>query len=205
MLSDLDLKTFLAQTASGTPTPGGGSMAALSASVSASLIEMVANLTIGKKGYSKVEDTMKGIAKKAHVFREKFIIDIDRDADAYGKVMAAYRLPSVSEIEKGLRKKAVQNALKDACLGPLNVAAETFKLIDFAKTVMEEGNKNALTDGIVALMMAKTAIIAALYNVKTNLTLIEDRQFTSDIGKQAVCLEKDTINMEREILSKVKL
>ncbi len=205
MLSDLELKAFLAKTASGSPVPGGGSIAALSASISASLIEMVANLTIGKKGYEKTEEKMTDMADKAYRYREKFVTDIDRDADAYQQVLAAYGLPSASEDEKAIRKKSIQKALKGACLVPLGVATDTFKLMEMAKAIVEEGNKNALTDGAVAVMMAKTAVLAAIYNVKINLISIKDEAFINKIRKQIVHLEKETIHLERDILSKVEL
>ncbi|KPU27590.1 methenyltetrahydrofolate cyclohydrolase [Caloranaerobacter sp. TR13] len=205
MLQDLNLKEFLEKTASKSPVPGGGSVAALSASLSASLIEMVGNLTIGKKGYEDVEDEMKEIVSICFKYREKFVNDIDRDSDAFNKVMAAFKLPKDTEEEKAARKKAIQESFKTAALVPLEVAEDAFKLLEFAAKVVEKGNKNAVTDGAVAAMMARTAVLSALYNVKINLGSIKDEEFVSKVSKQVESLESQVNNIENEILSKVEL
>ncbi|KGG80494.1 methenyltetrahydrofolate cyclohydrolase [Caloranaerobacter azorensis H53214] len=205
MLQDLNLKEFLEKTASKSPVPGGGSVAALSASLSASLIEMVGNLTIGKKGYEDVEDEMKEIVSICSKYREKFVNDIDRDSDAFNKVMAAFKLPKDTEEEKAARKEAIQESFKTAALVPLEVAEDAFKLLEFAAKVVEKGNKNAVTDGAVAAMIARTAVLSALYNVKINLGSIKDEEFVSKVLKQVESLESQVNNIEKEILSKVKL
>lgn len=205
MLQDLNLKEFLEKTASKSPVPGGGSVAALSASLSASLIEMVGNLTVGKKGYEDVEDEMKEIVSICSKYREKFVNDIDRDSDAFNKVMAAFKLPKDTEEEKAARKKAIQESFKTAALVPLEVAEDAFKLLEFAAKVVEKGNKNAVTDGAVAAMMARTAVLSALYNVKINLGSIKDEDFVSKVSKQVESLESQVNNIEKEILSKVEL
>ncbi len=201
MLSDLTLKDFLAKTSSSSPVPGGGSIAALSAAISASLSEMVANLTIGKKNYKVFEGEMKGAVKKICIFKDKFVQNIDQDANAYHQVMDAYKLPKNTEEEILKRKHAVQEALKKACLVPLSVAVDTTEMMNVIKFVVEKGNKNAITDGAVAAMMAKTAMLAALYNVRINLSAITDKEFVQKTIKQIGALENNTINTEKEILS----
>ena len=93
MLSELTIKEFLEKIASEFPTPGGGSVAALSAALAASLTEMVANLTIGKKGYDDVEDEMKAVAQDALKLKNKLVSAIDNDSDSYKDVMTAIKLP----------------------------------------------------------------------------------------------------------------
>ena len=200
-LEDLSIKEFLAKTASDSPVPGGGSIAALSAAIAAGLSEMVANLTIGKKGYEAAEEQMKGIAKDAAEYRNKLIKDIDRDSDAYKDVLAAFRLSKVTEHEQNIRKQAIQDALKNASLVPLDVAKNAFKIIELADEVVKHGNKNAVTDGAVAVMMARTAVLSALYNVKINLASIKDMDFVERIKKDVTSLESEIENKERKILS----
>ena len=102
MLSNLNIIDFLKKTASSDPVPGGGSIAALSAAAASSLLEMVANLTIGKKDYAQVEEEMKAISKEASIYRDKLVQDIDKDSDAYKQVIAAFKLPKgTKEEEKG--------------------------------------------------------------------------------------------------------
>ena len=200
MLPDLTVKEFLAQTASGSPFPGGGSVAALSASLSASLTEMVANLTIGKKGYESVTREMKAAAAKARKERDQFIKDIDLDSSAYQQVMAAYKLRAETEKEKKQKKRAIERALKKAARIPLSVATRAVSLMELIQTVVEKGNKNARTDGIVAALMAKAAILSALCNVRTNLSSIEDNAFVEEMEKKATHLELTAMDKERKII-----
>ncbi len=200
-LADLSIKEFLEKTASGSPVPGGGSIAALSAAIAAGLSEMAANLTIGKKGYEATEKQMKVIKKAAADYRNKLIKDIDRDSDAYNDVLAAFRLPKSYELEENFRKQAIQDAFKKASLVPLDVAKNAFKIIELADGVVKHGNKNAVTDGAVAVMMARTAVLSALYNVKINLASIKDMDFVKRIRKEVANLESEIKNKERKILS----
>ena len=204
-LADLSIKEFLAKTASGSPVPGGGSIAALSAAIAAGLSEMVANLTIGKKGFEAKEKQMKGIVKDAAEYRNKLIKDIDRDSDAYNDVLAAFRLPKGSEQEENIRKQAIQDTFKNASLVPLDVAKNAFKIIELAELVVKHGNKNAVTDGAVAVMMARTAVLSALYNVKINLSSIKDMDFVERIRKDVTSLESEIEKKEREILSFISI
>jgi len=200
-LADLSIKDFLSKTASGSAVPGGGSVAALSASLAASLSEMVANLTIGKKGYEPVKEEMAEIAKKASDYRNELIKDIDRDSDAYNDVLSAFKLPKGSEQEAAKRKQAIQNAFKNASLVPLRVAQNAFRIIDLAEKVVKHGNKNAATDGVVGVMMARTAVLSALYNVKINLSSITDAAFVEKMRKDITILESEIEKKEREIRS----
>ena len=205
MLADLTIHEFLEKTASHAHVPGGGSIAALSASLAASLTEMVANLTIGKKGYVRLEQEMNNIAKNTLLLRKKLVKDIDKDADAYNEVISAFKMPTDTEEEKHLRKEAIQEGLKQAVLIPLSVAKDAAKLLELAGKIVEKGNKNAVTDGAVATMMARTAVLSALYNVKINLNSIKDGAFVDQVSKQVKHIEADVINRENEILALMDL
>ena len=204
-LTDLSIKEFLVKTASNSPVPGGGSIAALSAAVAASLSEMVARLTIGKEGYDAFEEDMKKIAKDAADYRNKLIKDIDRDSNAYNNVMAAFKLSKGTEQEQKNRKRAIQEALKNASLVPLDVAKDAFKIIELAEKVVKYGNESAVTDAAVAVMMARTAVLSALYNVKINLVSIKDKDFIEKVRKEIKHMESEIIDKEREILSDISI
>ncbi len=204
-LADLSIKEFLAKTASNSPVPGGGSIAALSAAIAAGLSEMVAHLTIGKKGYEALEEEMQEIAKNAFQYRERLIRYIDKDSDAYNDVMAAFKLPKGTEQERNNREGAIQEALINATLVPLNVAIDAFKVIEMAGKVVRQGNKNAVTDALVAVMMSRTAALSALYNVKINLTSIKDANFVEEIREEIKHMESEIVNRDREFLSDVSI
>lgn len=203
MLANLEIREFLERTASSAPVPGGGSIAALSAAASASLSEMVANLTIGRKGFEAIEDEMKEIAKDAFHYRGKLVQDIDRDSDAFNDVVSAYKLPKGTEEDRRNRNRAIQEGLKNAALVPLGVARDAFKLMELAKKLVESANKTAVTDAAVAAIMARSAVLSALYNVKINLVSITDKAFVVDVTKQVEHMEKETGKREREILSAI--
>ncbi len=204
-LADLSIKEFLAKTASNSPVPGGGSIAALSAAIAASLSEMVAHLTIGKKGYEALEEEMQEIVRDAFQYRERLIRYIDKDSDAYNDVMAAFKLPKGTEQERKNREGAIQEALINATLVPLDVARDAFKIIELAGKVVKQGNKNAVTDAAVAVMMARTAALSALYNVKINLASIKHTNFVEEIREEIKHMESEIVNREREFLSDVSI
>ena len=205
MLAELTIKEFLEKIASNSPAPGGGSVAALSAALAASLTEMVAKLTIGKKGYEAVEDEMKAVARDAVKLKHKLVQAIDKDSDAYKDVITAIKLPGSTEAEKRNREKAIQNGLKQATLIPMAVAEDAARVMELAGRAIAKGNKNTIPDGAVGVMMAKTAILSALYNAKINLSSIKDNTFIEKISRQIKGLEAKVLGREKELLSDVNL
>lgn len=205
MLSELTIKEFLAKTASDSPTPGGGSAAALCAALAVSLAGMAANLTIGKKGYDDVKDEMKAAAQDALRLKSDLVTAIDNDSNTYNDVMTAIKLPGKTEKEKRHREERIQSGLKQATLVPMAVAEDAIRVMELAGKMVTKGNKNTITDGAIGVMMAKTAILSALYNVKINLRAIKDKAFTGKISKQVKDLETNTLQREKELLSNVDL
>ena len=205
MLKDLTITEFLEQTASAEPLPGGGCTAALSAALAASLTEMVANLTIGRKEFQAVEDEMKKIAQTAADLRKKLQNDIDNDAQAYQAVLAAFKLPKTTGDDKKLRSNAIQQAFKTAATVPLGVARDTIKILDLAARAIKNGNPNAVTDGAVAVLAARSAALAAAYNVKINLSAIKDRAFVAELTREIQELEHQVIAKENNILAQVNI
>jgi formiminotetrahydrofolate cyclodeaminase len=205
LLVNLTITELLAKTASSEPVPGGGSISALNAAMAAALTEMVAGVTIGKKGYENVEEDMKNVARKASALRDKFTGEIDRDSDAYNQVVAAFKLPKATDAEKKRRAEAIQEGLKEATRVPLGVAKDAFALIDLVEIAVKKGNKNAVTDGAVAAMAARTAVLGALYNVKINLNSIKDANFVSQITAEIAELEVLVRNKENEIINAIQL
>ena len=205
MLAELTIKEFLEKIASNSPAPGGGSVAALSAALAASLTEMVAKLTIGKKGYEAVEDEMKAVARDAVKLKHKLVQAIDKDSDAYKDVITAIKLPGSTGAEKRNREKAIQNGLKQATLIPMAIAEDAARVMELAGRAIAKGNKNTIPDGAVGVMMAKTAILSALYNAKINLSSIKDNTFIEKISRQIKGLEAKVLGREKELLSNVNL
>lgn len=204
-LKDLTIEEFAKVTASDAPAPGGGSVAAAAGSLAAALAEMVANLTIGKAKYAEAEEEMKELAGKGRIIREKLIADIQRDSVSFNLYMAALGMPKDTEEEKAARREAMQNGLKEAARVPLSVAETAAEIFPLAEAAVARGNANAVTDGLVSAMMARTAVLSALLNVKINLSSIRDEAFRSDMEEQVKRLEKTASEYEAKILKSSEL
>jgi formiminotetrahydrofolate cyclodeaminase len=205
LLKDLTVTEFLEHTASAEPLPGGGCTAALSAALAASLTEMVANLTIGRKKFQAVEDEMKKIAKTAADLRKKLQNDIDNDAQAYREVLAAFKLPKKTDDEKKQRSSAIQQAFKTAATVPLGVARDALKIMNLASRAIAQGNQNAVSDGAVSVLASRTAALAALYNVKINLSAIRDPGFVEELTRESENLKSQVIKKEKDILAHINI
>jgi len=205
MMKNKTLEEFSKETASNEPVPGGGSIAAYSGALAAALSEMVANLTVGKKKYEDVEEEMKIIVGKAEMIRTNMLDNIEKDCEAFDKVMAGFKLPKTSEEEKEYRKNKIQEGLITAAEVPLEIAKEAFEIMPLAEMAVEKGNKNAVTDGLVSAMLARTAVLSALLNVKINLNSIKDEDYVDKTRKVVESLEKMAIEKEKEILNKSPL
>ena len=195
------LEEFTEITASNEPVPGGGSVAAYSGALASALSEMVANLTMNKKKYENVEKEMKEIAEKSKKIRAKMMDNIEKDSLAFNEVMKSYKLPKNSDEEIEMRTKEIQNSLINAAEVPLEVAKESYEILELAEIVVKKGNKNAVTDGLVSAMMARTAVLSALLNVKINLKSIKDKKYVEKTNDIVRNLEAMTIKKEKEILN----
>jgi formiminotetrahydrofolate cyclodeaminase len=117
--------------------------------------------------------------------------------------MAAYRLPRATDEEIALRKQKIQEAIKHAALVPLEVARDVLAVIDLAGQAILKGNKNAASDGAVAAMNARTAALAAIYNVRINLSSIDDESFVEKLEQEVNELQNMVVEKENEALSHV--
>lgn len=203
-LTDLTVKGLLDVTAGKDPVPGGGSISALSGSIAAALTEMVAGLTIGKKKYADVEEQMKQLVERVQKIRQQLLLDVDRDSEAYNVVFAAFQMPKETDEEKAARSAQIQEATKIAANVPMEVARRVYSLLSDIEEVVSNGNQNAVTDGCVAMMSARNAIIGALFNVRINLTSIKDEQFVADMTAEADRLEREVIEREAKVIEYTK-
>ena len=171
------LDNFIDRLASGDPTPGGGSAAAMAGAAGAALVAMVARLTIGRKRYAEVEPQMEAVLQRAEVLRTRLTALVQEDADAYNQVSAAYKLPKSSDQEQAGRATAIQAAMQAASLTPLETAQACAEVIALAEQVVAQGNVNARTDGGVGALLANAGLQGAALNVEVNLESIGDPHF----------------------------
>lgn len=199
MLTDLTVKDFLNKVAGSDPVPGGGSIAALNGALASALAAMVANLTLGKKKYADVQDEMQAIAREAEGLTDDFTADVDRDSEAYDRVFACFKMPKETDEEKVARSAAIQEATAYAAQVPLEVARRALALMPRIADVARKGNQNAVTDACVAMMSARNAILAALLNVRINLTSLKDAELVARLRAEADELERQAIAREQEL------
>lgn len=203
MLTELTVKDFLNKVAGSDPVPGGGSIAALNGAIASALAAMVANLTIGKKNYADCEELMKQIAERAAGLKEEFVADVDRDSEAYDRVFACFKMPKATDEEKAARSAAIQEATKFAAQVPMEVARRAYGLMDTIAQVARKGNQNAVTDACVAMMAARSSVLAALMNVRINLGSLKDKEFALAMQAEADGLEQQALAKEKELLDEI--
>jgi formiminotetrahydrofolate cyclodeaminase len=194
---------FLDDLASGKATPGGGAGAAISGAMGAALLSMVANLTIGKKKYAAVEEELKGILKRTEEIRVEMTNLAQLDAHVFERVMGAYKMPKETEAQASAREAAIQNTLMDATQVPLKVAAWAAELFDFAPTLAEKGNPNAVSDVGVGLLLADAAMKGALLNVDINVGMIQNGAFTEGIRQRVAGLSAGREELKAQVMAAV--
>ena len=172
---------FTDDLAAATPTPGGGAAAAYAGAMGAALVSMVANLTIGKKGYQDQEKTMKNVLKESETLRAELLVAVDSDSEAFDQVMAAYRMPKSDPDRKG----AIQDATLGAALVPLAVAEKSLLVMGLALEAARSGNLNAISDAGSAVHLAFASLTSAAYNVRINLSGLDDKKKAGKL-KQAI-------------------
>jgi glutamate formiminotransferase/formiminotetrahydrofolate cyclodeaminase len=195
---------FLASVASSNPVPGGGSVAAHAGALAAALAQMVAGLTIGKKKYAAVDAEMKEAALKAVALGNTLASLVKRDAEAYSHVSEAYKLPKEPAEAAARRSEAVTNALLKAAEVPLETARASVEVAQLAVLVAEKGNTNAVTDAGVAALLAEAACKGADYNVRVNVTALDEPSKGASLATESKQLVKKVADLAAKVAAKVE-
>jgi methenyltetrahydrofolate cyclohydrolase len=177
MITQRPLETFLDELASGAPTPGGGSAAAVIGAMGAALISMVCNVTIGKKGHEAVEAEMRSVRDESERLRARLTSMVADDIAAFDGLMAAYRLPKVSDEEKSQRAAAIQSTLRAATETPLACARSCAQVVALSKRAGEKGYAGVVSDAGVGVLAANAALRSAALNVYINAPSLKDRSY----------------------------
>jgi glutamate formiminotransferase/formiminotetrahydrofolate cyclodeaminase len=212
LLRDMKVTDFLDELSSESAAPGGGSVAALCASLSASLTSMVANLTFEKKGFENLKEQMDAVGGQAQKLKDKSMLAIDEDMQAFNMIIDARRLPKGSDEEKNARNQALFEANKQATLVPLRVLQSVKEALHLAECVIDKGNPNSLSDSGVAALAGLTAAEGAYYNVLINLSGFDGEphalQFKKETRKKAdeeiEAVRKKAEELRLRVLSKLE-
>ena len=179
-LTDKPVANFLDELASNAPAPGGGSVAALSGALGAALVSMVCNLTLGKKGYEEVQGDIEGLLAQSEALRKEMADLLEADVAAYTAYSQTAKMPRDTEEQKAARTEAMQAALKNATMVPMRIAEAAVKVMNLCMPAAEKGNKWAVSDAGVAVLMAEAALRSAALNVLINLGTIKDADFVAE-------------------------
>ena len=171
------VETFLDELASGNPTPGGGSTAAIMGAMGAALVSMVCNVTIGKKGYEAVEAEMRAILQESESVRRRLMGMVAEDIAAFDSILAAYKMPKTAEEDKAARGAAIQACLRRATEVPLDCARVCAEVIALSRRASERGYLNVISDGGVGVLAGFTGLRSAALNVYINAPALKDRVF----------------------------
>ena len=199
-LINISMRDFANETASESPAPGGGSIAAYCGAMGISLGTMVANLSAHKRGWDDKWEEFSCWADKGMKYQKILLDLVDEDTNAFNNIMDAFRLPKDTDIEKAKRKEAIQDATKNAILTPFKVMDTAYKSMEIMKTMAEIGNPNSVTDAAVGALCARTAVIGAFLNVKINCGDCEDKTFVKDILEKGQKLVDKACVLEAGIL-----
>lgn len=199
-LVSMPVSAFTDLLSTGTPAPGGGSVAALCGALSGALTSMVAALTHGKSGYEDTFVEMEEISTAAQKLKDAFLADVDRDSDAFDKVMATMRLPKKTNEEKAARLSAIEKAAREATNIPLEVLRRSREAARLAHMAAVKGNRNSISDAGMAALASRAAAEGAFLNVSINLKGLNEGPFKKETAKEANRLRKEVVQITEETL-----
>jgi len=203
-VEDRKIGEYLEAIAAPTPTPGGGSVAALCGALSAALSRMVANLAIGKEGYESVQTELADLNRRAKTLQDRLLVLMEEDATAYDAVVAAMRLPKKTDPEKAARVRAMQQAYERATMAPLNTMQACSDAIGLALVAAQEGNRNAITDAGVAALVAEAGLRGAGLNVRINLSALRDNALRAEIEARLARILTEADRVGHDVLALVE-
>lgn len=199
-LVDMNLTEFADETASESPAPGGGSIAAYAGVLGVSLGTMVANLSSHKRGWDKRWEEFSDWAEKGQKIKDELLHLVDEDTNAFNKIMDAFGLPKGSDAEKEARKQAIEEASKYAMEVPFKVMQKAFDSMEVMKAMAETGNPNSVSDAGVGALCARAAVRGAFMNVRINGAGLDDKDFVNNLLKKGAELEAKALECEIEIV-----
>ena len=205
-LGELTVRALADQLASRAPVPGGGTAAAMAGALGASLVGMVAELTIGRPDAVERQDVLEAIRRDAQRLRADLLDLAEADAAAYDAAMQARRLPKTTDDERAQRTTEMRRTMLEAARIPLETARRAREVLDLAVRIAPIGNPNAISDAGVAAQLASAAVRGAVLNVRINLPYLPaDDPLRAEAAREAALLEGAARQREDEALSTVTL
>ncbi|WP_242950496.1 cyclodeaminase/cyclohydrolase family protein [Clostridium acidisoli] len=194
----MKINDFTDKLSSESPVPGGGGAAALGAALAASLTAMVFNLTVGKKAFEEYdEQTKKYVLKNLQEIKDsknEFLTFIDKDAEAFSKIIDSFKLPKNTDEEKMIRSRKIQEGYKFAAEVPMELGKKSNSIYEIIDVAIKYGNKNVISDAGAAAIFNHSVIEIAVLNIAINLSGIKDEGLKGILKK----LSQDMLNYSQE-------
>ena len=200
-LVDRSLRGFVEETASESPAPGGGSVAAAVGALGAALGAMVANLSSHKKGWDDRWEEFSDWAEKGKAAQDELVRLIDADTDAFNAIFEAFRLPQTDASEQTARNEAIQAATVGAIEVPLRVMEVSLESMETIRAMAESGLKSSVSDAGVAALCARSAVMGAYLNVRINVSALENKTAVTDFLDRGATMVKTAQESEQAILA----
>jgi glutamate formiminotransferase/formiminotetrahydrofolate cyclodeaminase len=200
-LVKMDLNDFADETASESPAPGGGSIAAYVGALGAALGTMVANLSAHKKGWDDRWREFSDWADKGQRYKDELLRLVDADTRAFNGIMAAFALPKGSEAEKKIRQEAIRQATRTAIEVPFRVMEAADSSFALIRAMAAEGNPNSVSDAGVGALCARAAVLGAFLNVRINAKGYSDKGYVREVLTRGEALVEKAMAAEKDILT----
>jgi len=202
-LAGMTLTAFADETASESPAPGGGSIAAYVGALGVSLGTMVANLSAHKRGWDDRWETFSEVAERGMSLQTRLLQLVDEDTAAFDAIMAAFGMPKGNDAQKAERSAAIQAATLGAMETPLEVAEVALASMEVMADMAERGNPNSVTDAGVGALCARTAVLGAVMNVRVNAADLKDRAKAEAMLARCAELEQEAESQEAAVRARV--
>jgi formiminotetrahydrofolate cyclodeaminase len=177
----MTLNDFIEVAASKSHTPGGGNVSAVVATLGASMVAMVGNLTVSNKKYAEFKDQAQAQVDKLMAIIDRLKELTNKDMEAFDAYMAVFRMPKETDEEKKARAEAMEAAAKQATLVPLDICKACLEIVEEAEELSKYGNKMAISDVGVGAMVAETALRSCMLSVDINIPSIKDQDFVKEV------------------------
>ena len=201
----MSIKGFVAETASESPAPGGGSVSAVMGALGAALATMVANLSSHKRGWDERWKEFSDVAEKGQALVKELTALVDEDTAAFNRIMDVFAMPKGTPEEKAARDKAMEEATFYAASVPLKTMEASLKALPLALEMAQKGNPASASDAGVAALAATAAVRGAAMNVRINAAGLKDGASAAPLLERASQIEAEALALQDKVLEAVGL
>ena len=201
--TSLSCSEFVQALSSKAPVPGGGGTSALVGALGTALGNMVGSLTVGKKKYADVEEEMQGLKASCDRLQTELLQLVQRDAEVFEPLAAAYGMPKSTEEERMQKEKVMESALLGACEVPLQIMEKCCEAVLLLEQFASKGSVLAVSDAGVGAALCRSAIQGVSLNVFINTKAMKDRKKAEELNRRADDLLERFVPMADEIFRQV--